>query len=100
MQLTLISLAFAFVLMCGYAAAEELPDVSALEAAANGGDVPALMILAGMYERGENVERDFTRSNALYCKAAARGDVDAIFRLGQIYASGREMMPNQASARS
>ena len=95
MQVTLISLAFAFVLMCSYAAAEELPDVSALEAAAKGGDVPALMMLAGMYERGENVERDFTRSNALYCKAAARGNVDAIFRLGQLYATGREMMPNE-----
>ena len=94
-QLTLKSLAFAFALMCGHAAAEELADVSALEAAAKRGDVPALMTLAGMYERGENVERDLTRSNALYCKAAVRGNADAMFRLGQIYGSGREMMPDQ-----
>ena len=81
--------------MCGHAAAEELEDLSALESAADRGDVPSLMTLAGMYERGDKVERDLTRSNALYCKAAARGNADAIFRLGQIYASGREMMPNE-----
>ena len=98
LQLTLNSLAFAFTLMFGHAAAEELGDLSALEAAARRGDVPALMTLAGMYERGENVERDFARSNALYCKAAARGNADAMFRLGQIYGSGREMMPNERVA--
>ena len=95
MQLSLKALAFACVLMGGQAAADELADVSALEAAARRGDVPALMALAGMYERGENVEPDFIRSNALYCKAAARGNVDAIFRLGQIYASGREVRSNE-----
>ena len=95
MQLTLKSLAFACVLMCGHAAAEELPELSALESAAERGDVPSLMTLAGMYERGEKVERDFTRSNALYCKAAARGNADAMFRLGQIYGSGRQIMPNE-----
>ena len=95
MQVTLKALAFASVLMCGQAAAEQLFDLSTLEAAAKRGEVPALMALASLFERGENVERDLTRSNALYCKAAARGNVDAIFRLGQIYASGREMMANE-----
>src|SRR6266508_984492 len=57
--------------MCASAAAQPAADVAALEAAAQRGDVPALMTLAGIYERGENVEQDFTRSNALYCKAAA-----------------------------
>jgi len=85
----------ASVLMCGQAAAEQLFDLSTLEAAAKRGEVPALMALASLLERGENVERDLARSNALYCKAAARGNVDAIFRLGQIYASGREMMANE-----
>lgn len=95
MQATLKALAFAAVFMCGQASADELPDVSTLEAAAKRGEVPALMALAGLYERGENVGRDLIRSNALYCKAAARGNVDAIFRLGQVYASGREMMANE-----
>ena len=77
------------------AAAQPVADVAALEAAGQRGDASALMTLAAMYERGEGVERDFVKSNALYCKAAARGNVDALFRLGQIYASGREMMPNE-----
>ena len=97
-QLALNSLVFACALICGHAAAEELGDQSALEAAARRGHVPALMTLAGMYERGENVERDLARSNALYCKAAARGNADAMFRLGQIYGSGREIMPNERVA--
>ena len=80
---------------CGSAAAQPAADIAALEAAAQRGEVPALMALAGMYERGENVERDYLKSNALYCKAAARGDPDALFKLGQIHASGREMMRNE-----
>jgi TPR repeat protein len=82
------------VLICASAAAQPAADLAALEAAGQRGDVAALMTLAGIYERGENVERDFIKSNAFYCKAAGRGNVDAIFKLGQIYASGREMMPN------
>ena len=81
--------------MCAGAAAQPVADVAVLEAAAQRGDVPALMMLAGIYERGENVERDYLKSNALYCKAAVRGDADALFKLGQIYASGRGMMRNE-----
>ena len=70
--------------------------MKALEAAAQHGDVTALMTLADKYKRGgDDVERDTSRSNALYCKAAARGNVDAILELGLIYASGREMLPNE-----
>lgn len=81
--------------MCASAAAQPAADLAGLEAKAQRGDVPALLMLAGMYERGENVERDYLKSNALYCKAAARGDVEALFKLGQIHASGREMMRNE-----
>jgi TPR repeat protein len=87
--------ALCLAMICASAAAQPVADLAALEAAAQRGDVPALMMLAVIYERGENVERDLVRSNALYCKAAARGNVDALFRLGQIYASGREVMPNE-----
>jgi TPR repeat protein len=88
-------IALCLAMMSASAAAQPAADRAALEAAAQRGDVPALMMLAGIYERGENVEQDLIRSNALYCKAAARGNVDALFKLGQIYASGREVMPNE-----
>jgi len=88
-------IASCLALVCASAAAQSAPDVGALEVAAKRGDVPALMTLAGIYERGEGVERDFAKSNAFYCKAAARGNVDALFRLGQIYGSGREMLANE-----
>jgi len=87
--------ALCLAVMSASAAAQPAADRAALEAAAQRGDVPALMMLARIYERGENVEQDLLRSNALYCKAAARGNVDALFKLGQIYASGREVMPNE-----
>src|SRR5438477_4547403 len=86
--------ALCLALTCASAAAQPAADLAALEAAAQRGEVPALMALAGIYERSENVEQDFARSNALYCKAAARGHPEAILKLGLIYASGREMMPN------
>src|SRR4051812_39315466 len=90
--------ALCFLIASGYAAAQEASDVPALEAAAQRGDVPALMTLAVLYERGESVERDFGKSNALWCKAAARGNADAIFRLGQIYGSGRDVLRNEGVA--
>jgi len=96
MNIDLKAFGFALALLCAHAAAEQpAVDVSALEAAAKRGDVPSLMALASMYERGEGVEKDWARSNVLYCKAAARGNADAMFRLGQIYSVGHEMMPNQ-----
>ena len=104
-------LALSFALGCIHAGAQEAVDVSApeappqavvdvpaLDAAAQRGDVSALMRLAVLYERGENVERDLTRSNALWCKAAARGNADALLRMGQIYGSGREVMRNEGVA--
>ena len=88
-------LALCLAMMCASAVAQPAADVAALEAAAQRGDVTALMTLAAKYKRGEDVERDITRSNALYCKAAARGDGDALLELGLIYSSGREMLPNE-----
>lgn len=77
------------------AIAQQTADVEALEAAAQRGEVTALVTLAAKYKRGEDVARDIAKSNALYCKAAALGDTDALLELGLIYASGREMMPNE-----
>ena len=106
------SLALCFALGCGYAVAQESSDASApeavaqreavnlpaLEAAAQRGEVQALVTLATVYERGEAVERDLLRSNALWCKAAARGNAEALLRMGQIYGSGREVMRNEGVA--
>jgi soluble lytic murein transglycosylase-like protein len=75
--------------------AQPAVDIGRLEAAADRGNVKALMILAEKYKLGEDVTRDIQKSNALYCKAAALGDTDALLELGLIYASGREMMRNE-----
>jgi TPR repeat protein len=95
---TLESLVLCFALACGHAAAEDTLDLAKLETAAERGDVSALMTLAVLYERGESVERDFTKSNALWCKAAARGNADAMLRMGQIYGSGRDVLRNEGVA--
>jgi hypothetical protein len=91
LRATLLCLA----MFCGSAAAQPGPEMEALEKASQRGDVKAIMTLADKYKRGEGIERDTAKSNALYCKAAARGNVDAILELGLIYASGREMLPNE-----
>jgi len=88
-------LALCLVLACAGASAQPAADVETLEAAAKRGDVAALFTLAEKYKRGDEVARDIPRSNLLYCKAAARGNVDALLELGLIHASGREMMANE-----
>jgi TPR repeat protein len=82
-------------LLCATAFAQVPPELAALEAAAQRGDAGALNSLAEKYRRGDEIPRDIGKSNALYCKAAARGNVDALFELGLIHASGREMRPNE-----
>ncbi|MDB5812403.1 MAG: lytic transglycosylase, catalytic [Betaproteobacteria bacterium] len=86
------SLALCGALLFGNATAAD--DMASLEAAAKRGNATALMTLAEKYKRGGEVTRDILKSNALYCKAAGRGNVDALLELGLIHASGREMIPN------
>lgn len=45
--------------------------------------------LAQRYEHAEGVQKDFTKANQLYCRAAKAGYAEAQFRLGWIYANGR-----------
>lgn len=87
-------LAACLVLLFGSAAAADA-DIASLEAAAQRGDAAALYSLAEKVRRGDAVPRDIRKSNALYCKAAARGNVDALLELGLIHASGREMLANE-----
>jgi TPR repeat protein len=75
--------------------AQPAADIATLEAAAQRGDASALLTLAEKYRRGDEVTRDIQKSNALYCKAAARGNVEALLELGLIHASGREMRANE-----
>jgi len=82
-----IALCMAFA--CATARAQSVPDLDALQAAAQRGEPQAMVLLASRYERGENVERDFIKANELYCKAAARGDSEALLKLGIIYSIGR-----------
>ncbi len=84
-----------FALIYSSAIAQPAADIAALEAAAQRGDVTAVVALAEKYKRGEEVTRDIAKSNALYCKAAALGDIEALVELGLIYSSGRGMMPNE-----
>ena len=45
--------------------------------------------LAVHYEHGEGVRQDYSRAKQLYCEEAARGNPDAFFNLGWMYANGR-----------
>jgi TPR repeat protein len=80
-------------LLCGSATAAD--DMASLETAAKRGDATALFTLAEKYKRGDEVTRDIQKSNALYCRAAGRGNLDALLELGLIHSSGREMIPNE-----
>ena len=83
------------MLPCAVAAVQPAPAIATLEAAARRNDATALLALAEAYKRGEAVERDIAKSNAFYCKAAGRGNVEAILELGLIHSSGREMKSNE-----
>lgn len=91
-------MALCLALVCAGAIAQQDADVEALEAAAQRGEVRAMVTLASKYERGENVARDFAKSNELYCKAAARDDAEALLKMGVIYAIGRGVLADEGVA--
>jgi TPR repeat protein len=70
----------------GLAAAERVPSFDEVLVSK---DAKALTDWAQRYEHGVGVEQHTGRAVRLYCKAAERGDMDAKFQLGQIYAFGR-----------
>ena len=55
---------------------------------------------ARAYEHGEGVKKDAVKAVELYCEAAARGDADAQYALGWMYANGRGVMRNDELASS
>lgn len=95
---TLSRLALVLALVCTRAAAQPSTDIATLEANTQRGDVPAIVTLASRYERADGVERDFLKSNALYCKAAARGDTEALLKMGVIYSAGRGLLADEGVA--
>lgn len=48
-----------------------------------------LRLQAVALEHGEGVEKDELQAHSLYCDAARRGDPEALFSLGWMYANGR-----------
>jgi len=91
-------MAACLALACGGAAAEPIADVQALETVARYGDLQALVQLAALYERGEDVAKDSVKSRQLYCQASARGDAVAQVRLGLMYFNGSEVQPDEGIA--
>lgn len=57
-------------------------------AEAEKGNAIAQFILGFMYENGEGVVQDYKQAEKWYHEAADQGDVDAQFRLGEMYGDG------------
>lgn len=53
------------------------------------GDLAVVRYLARAYEHGEGVPKDPLRAARLYCDGARRGDAEAQFSIGWMYANGR-----------
>ncbi len=87
---TTIAAAAFSMLACAHSAnAQQDASLAELEAAATRGDAQAIVALAAKYENADGVRQDYSKSNELYCKAAALGEVQAVVRLGLIYSRGR-----------
>jgi soluble lytic murein transglycosylase-like protein len=61
-------------------------------------DVHELTAWGLRYERGVGVSQNATNAAQLYCKAARKGDADAKYQLGQMYAFGRGVPRDKALA--
>ena len=68
------------------------------EKAYQGKDSFMLTAWGRRYESGVGVEQNSGKAIRLYCKAAKKGDVEAKYQLGQIYAFGRGVKPNKELA--
>ena len=68
------------------AMAEKLPS---FEEAIASSDMHELTAWGSRYARGVGVPQDTKKAVQLYCKAARKGDVEAKFQLGQVYAFGQ-----------
>jgi soluble lytic murein transglycosylase-like protein len=64
----------------------------------DGTPVATLRDEAASYEHGAGVAKDIRRALVLYCAAARLGDADSQFNLGWIYANGRGVPRDEATA--
>lgn len=91
-----VSLGLILVSVCGVTARGVAadPDWRSLLKAA-----PAAQVEWGTrYEHGEGVPQDYGRARQLYCAAARRGHVLALYQLGWMYANGRGVPQDDGQA--
>jgi hypothetical protein len=84
---TLALCAAALIMLAGFpASAQRLPSFEEIYGSDDAHDLTAWGL---RYERGVGVAQDASNAVRLYCKAARKGDVEAKYQLGQVYAFGR-----------
>ena len=62
------------------------------------GHAPSMVLLGAVYESGAVPGRDIESANALYLRAAAKGNVQAMWRLGVNYTGGKGGEANNTEA--
>jgi TPR repeat protein len=90
-----LALSFAAAVMVAVppAGAQQLPSFQEIY---RSNDVHDLTAWGLRYERGVGVAQNASNAAQLYCKAARKGDVDAKYQLGQMYAFGRGVPRDKA----
>ena len=73
-------------------------EIDGILAKANEGDVAAQTQVAGMYLKGEGVEKNPSAALEWYLKAAEQGDVGAQMSLGALYIAGKEVPKSSTQA--
>jgi hypothetical protein len=68
-------------------------------AAAENGDIEALLRLGNRFMNGDGVEKDINQAIANYKKAAEKGNVDAQVKLGEIYYYGKDVSIDEKAAK-
>lgn len=72
--------------------------VQTYTALSNADNATAMTRLAGLYQRGEGVDRDSQKAAALYTSAAKLGNAEAQFHLGNMYLLGEGLPQDDAWA--
>lgn len=68
-------------------------------AAAENGDIEALLRLGNRFMNGDGVEKDINQAIAYFKKAADKGNVDAQLELGEIYYDGEGVNKDEKTAK-
>lgn len=65
--------------------------LGAIERRADGGSLKAIKLLAGLYESGRGVGRDYARAAQYWQRAAQKPDAEALYRLGLLAERGQAL---------